>query len=234
MKNSFESLPLSEQQATKRNLRSSSKCIQTTQMKRDTKQPICQQLSKRYDNSNGQCAKKTIDNVNIPPDMMIFSNEWNVWIHNNASIDWKISGYEKIMTIRTVKDFWEIMHNFNMLNYMEYQFIIMRNNILPIWEEPENKNGGAASLRIKLSDSDMTHNNSRLLCVWEDMCVYVFAGKMCQTDAINGISFNLKKDMAVIKIWNKNSDIDISKNMPHELLAKYKLRPVYIKNRPEH
>jgi len=156
-----------------------------------------------------------------------FNASWNIWIHKNSSKDWSLNGYNKIFEITNIADFWNFMNNFNKLNYMDYQFFIMRGNITPIWEDPENATGGAASIRLKVSDKN-------LLDVWTDLCLYTINEQVCQTDdPINGISFNLKNDLTVIKIWNKNGS-DISKKISKNLINKYKLYSVvYIKNRPE-
>jgi hypothetical protein len=158
---------------------------------------------------------------------IIFPHPWNIWIHKNSSKDWSLESYDNIMTINNVIDFWNFINNFNKLNYMDYQFFIMNNNIKPTWEDPENRNAGAASIRLKLSDKN-------LLKVWEDICLYVFCDQICtEITTINGISFNLKNDLVVIKIWNDTINNDISKKINRQIISKYKLNNIiYIKHRP--
>lgn len=164
--------------------------------------------------------EKPIENVKTDVNEisnMQFPSEWNIWIHKNSSNDWTLNGYNKIMTIKTIADLWNFINNFNKLNYMNYQFLIMRNQITPIWEDPENAHGGAATLIIRISDKN-------LLNIWEDICLLTINEQIC-TDMsdVNGISFNLKDDLTVIKVWNKNMDNDISKKIPKCLINKYKL-----------
>lgn len=157
---------------------------------------------------------------------LVFPSFWSVWIHKNSSNDWSLNSYHKVMTIHTIADFWRFINNFDKINYMEYQFFIMRNNITPTWEDPENKNGGAASLIIRISDPN-------LLKIWEDVCVMTINEQIYdKMDEINGVSFNLKDDLTVIKIWNKNMNDDISKKLPECFVNKYKLYSIsYRKNR---
>lgn len=157
----------------------------------------------------------------------VFPIPWYVWIHKNSSKNWTLSGYDRIMKISNITDFWNFINNFNKINYMDYQIFIMKENITPIWESPENENGGAASLRLKLSDKN-------LLRIWEDMCLYTLNDQICTLPMqVNGISFNLKNDLTVIKVWNKDRTIDISKKISRTLMCKYKSYSfVYIKNRP--
>ena len=158
-----------------------------------------------------------------------FNSSWNVWIHKNSSKDWTINGYDKIFTISTISDFWNFMNNFNKLNYMDYQFFIMRGNITPLWEDPDNKNGGAASIRMKIADKN-------LLSFWEDICLYTLNENICSgnnpNEFITGVSFNLKNDLTVFKLWN-NSCNDISKKISKNIMNKFKIHSVlYIRNRP--
>jgi hypothetical protein len=171
--------------------------------------------------------KKTIDANDALK--MVFPTPWNVWIHQNSSKDWSLDGYDHIMIIENVGDFWSFINAFNKINYMDYQFFVMRGNIAPIWEAPENRYGGAASIRLRLS-------NKNLLSIWEDICLYTINNQIYQTpDDINGISFNLKNDLTVIKVWNNDGNLDISGKLSRNIVSKYKLHSiVYIKNRPEY
>jgi hypothetical protein len=152
--------------------------------------------------------------------------KWNVWVHNSKSTDWSLTGYHRILTIETIKDMWEFLNNFNNMNYLEYQFFVMRNDITPIWEDPFNINGGAASFRLRATDKN-------LIPFWVDSCVHTLNENICSCpENINGISFNLKDDLVVIKVWNNNEN-DISQLMANSLIQKYDIRAiVYIKNRP--
>ena len=157
---------------------------------------------------------------------MVFPSRWTVWIHKNSLSDWTIASYHKLLTISNVTELWNFLNNFNKINYMEYQFFIMKNDVIPIWESPENKKGGAASITVKISDPN-------LLKIWEDLCVLTINEQIYyDMSEINGISFNLKDDLTIIKIWNKNMDDDISKKLPECFINKYKLFSVsYRKNR---
>lgn len=114
------------------------------------------------------------------------------------------------MTIINVADFWKFSNNFHQINYMDYQFFLMKNDILPIWEAPENRNGGAISVRVSVS-------NPNLLNIWEDACLLTINGQICvnsnDINDINGLSFNLKNNLTVIKIWNGHGNNDISKKI---------------------
>lgn len=211
-----------------------------------SEQPIRSKLSVKKAQSNNQPHTVTYANMAViqPPPQplpqqkpvnaedalkMTFPVPWNIWIHKNSSKDWSLAGYDKIMTIQNVGDLWSFINSFNKVNYMDYQFFVMRGDIIPIWEAPENRNGGAASIRMKLSDKN-------LLRVWEEVCLYAINDQICPSPKdVNGVSFNLKNDLTVIKIWNKDGNHDISRKISRNITNKYKLYSiVYIKNRPEY
>lgn len=182
---------------------------------------------------------------------LILKNYWTVWIHKNSSTDWSLKSYNKVMLIKSIADFWKFINNFNKLMYTDYQFFIMRNDITPTWEDPSNKFGGAASIKLSVTDSC-------LLTIWERICLQMICEKLyfgtSPSIDVNGASFNLKDTTTVIKIWNNDNRNDIVKklsivgvnSMPEPgnfrtvgrprgdpvINPKYKI--IYIKNRPDH
>jgi hypothetical protein len=182
---------------------------------------------------------------------LILKNYWTVWIHKNSSTDWSLGGYNKVMIIKSIADFWKFINNFNKLMYADYQFFIMRNDITPTWEDPSNKFGGAASIKLSVTDSC-------LLTIWERICLQMICEKLyfgaAPSTDVNGASFNLKDTTTVIKIWNNDNRNDIVKKLSivgvnsipepgnfrtvgrprcdQGTNSKYKI--IYIKNRPDH
>lgn len=175
---------------------------------------------------------------------LILNHSWNVWIHKNACSDWTLNSYNRVMTIKSIADFWKFINNFNKLMYADYQFFIMRDKITPTWEDPLNKFGGAASFKLSVTDPC-------LLSIWEKICLQMiceklYYGSIMSTD-INGASFNLKDTTTVIKIWNNDNRNDIVKklsinSMPEmgnfrttgKAINNPKYKIIYIKNRPDH
>lgn len=153
-----------------------------------------------------------------------FPSNWSVWIHNNASTKWDLGDYTRLLIITNVSELWKFLNNFNKLDYMNFQFFVMRGDITPRWEDPKNCDGGCASVRLQVT-------NKNLLSVWNDLCMFTVNEEICTTpDDITGVSFNLKENLTVLKIWNSNHKNDISKKLIHSLLDKYNLKPIYIYN----
>lgn len=220
-------------------------CVEPIQIK-------LQQDIEKFDSETKLCSDSPADVVKHENGSdLILKNYWTVWIHKNSSTDWSLKCYNKVMLIKSIADFWKFINNFNKLMYADYQFFIMRNDITPTWEDPSNKFGGAASIKLSVTDSC-------LLSIWERICLQMICEKLyfgtsLSTD-VNGASFNLKDTTTVIKIWNNDNKNDIVKklsivgiNLTQEtgnfrtvgksrcdLITNPKYKIIYIKNRPDH
>ena len=78
-------------------------------------------------------------------------------------------------------------------------FFLMRNDIKPIYECDENKNGGYWSFKI---------DNNDIYKVWTQLSLYLVSDKLSKNkdNIINGITLstkkNAKKKFYIVKIWN--------------------------------
>ncbi len=153
-------------------------------------------------------------------------NKYILWCHETNTKNWEEKSYKKISIIKTVSDFWTIFNNFDKLDTETMHYFLMKNNIVPTWEYPDNRKGGTCSFRINIMNS---------LDMWEDFCSKMVIDKLIDDiNDINGISYNPKNNWAMIKIWNRDNNKDISKTLPDSILNKY--RNISIKfriNKPE-
>lgn len=136
-----------------------------------------------------------------------FKNEWNVWYHHSLN-DWSINGYNKIFTIKTIKDFWDFHNNINCIGGINnVHFFLMKNNISPIWEDPHNKNGGSWSMLIPL---EQAYN------MWEKIAIDMVNSTLLgnYSSSITGMSINQKNNVSIIKIWNNNKNIKDGSLLP--------------------
>jgi translation initiation factor 4E len=80
-------------------------------------------------------------------------------------------------------------------------FFIMKENITPMWEDKNNRNGGYFSYRIA---------NKYVFQTWKELA-FVLTGESISNNNlfvsnVNGISISPKKNFCVIKIWMKTVD----------------------------
>ncbi len=121
-------------------------------------------------------------------------NKFALWFHNPNDINWEISGYHKILNFESVEEFW-VLYNLLKQNIIQYgMYFLMKSNIQPIWEAPENINGAVISIKIV---------NTMAQTEWEKFSVYFIAGAF--GDNANGISISPKKNFNIVKIWYKDT-----------------------------
>ena len=147
-------------------------------------------------------------------------NNWNLWYHSINDNNWKLKSYKKLLIIQNLFDYKLIQDNFKKNYYTNGMYFLMKENIDPIWESPENRLGGYISFKIKSDDVINKWNNLMKHCI----CNELFNNN---NDIINGISISPKKEFNIIKIW-LNTDIDnynelLNKNIndKHILYRKY-------------
>lgn len=151
---------------------------------------------------------------------------WVVWVRDSKSTDWSMNSYKILCEIDTVKKFWRLMNNFDKLDFIKMQFYIMRKGIAPIWEDPNNIDGGTLMFRYN------NNNISEVIPFWSDLCSMTVGETLCNTPLeITGVSLTMKEQWHIIRVWTKSPKEDLDKHMPKELIKKYKgLKLVYKKN----
>ena len=126
-----------------------------------------------------------------------FFDKWSLYFHLSNDPDWNISSYKIIMqNIDNPIPLIELKRNINETIVMKSMLFIMRNNIAPMWEDPQNKNGGCFSFKIA---STVVHS------VWWDF-VFLLCGEMLMKDVshmkkVNGLTISPKYEHSIIKIW---------------------------------
>lgn len=158
----------------------------------------------------------------------ILPNTWNMWYHYDKD-NWKLSGYKDIYKINTVGDFWKFYNNLDKFKgiYTKHLFL-MKDKITPLWEDPENINGGCWSFKV---------TDVQAINLWYHLSVNLVCGQLLNEvdgDECIGISICLKKNnFTVIKIWNKlsknNSLLLINKN----IIKQFGCDVIYIAHMPE-
>lgn len=141
------------------------------------------------------------------------TNKWILWYHDISEKDWSINGYLKISEFDTIEDFWATYNDLNELIIQNSMLFLMRDGINPLWEDPNNKNGGCWSFKISKNDVYKT---------WNDLSVHLIGENITKeidnSLNINGISISPKKCFSIVKIWsknNKNINNYLSKKIPN-------------------
>jgi len=122
------------------------------------------------------------------------------YYHSSKSNDWGIDSYKLLGNINNTNDINSVFeNNFHSYNGM---FFLFEKNIEPLWEDPNNINGGSWSFKININNS--TH-------IWKELCFRFIDNNILLNNnfyKINGITYTPKKYISIIKIWNNNSEFN--------------------------
>ena len=145
------------------------------------------------------------------------NSKWCMWYHSIKDDKWTKDSYKKIINISNLLDYYFLQKNFEKQHLQNGMFFIMRDNIFPTWEDPENRLGGCISFKI-LSDD--------ILDSWNKLFKNLISENISlnETDfyEINGISIAPKKEFNIIKIWLRN-DTNEYKNFVKQIEPYFKL-----------
>jgi hypothetical protein len=133
--------------------------------------------------------------------LTLLENTWSLWAHYPQDNDWSAQSYNKIYDFNSVEATIAITETIPEGVIKSSMLFLMKSGILPIWEDPKNRNGGCFSYKV---------NNKFVVDVWKDL-TYVLVGKTISNDvkflnAISGITISPKKNFCIIKIWMENCD----------------------------
>jgi len=188
---------------------------------------------------------KTLEIIEIPENFMQekLLNYYRVLGHHNEDKSWDYISYYNITALNNWLDVTSFLHTLNSVkgecSLTDFDIFVMKNEISPMWEDNENRNGSICSVKIdSLIDG---YEIFRVLLI--NICnntLLTFSSETWNT--INGISFSSKKidnindDFCVIiKLWFKLNFITYGtidkyiNNHINELIRKYSIKIKAIK-----
>jgi hypothetical protein len=127
-------------------------------------------------------------------------NTWILWFHKVNDNNWSLESYSKVFEIKTYYDFLFILKEID--NIISGMFFLMKEGIIPIFEDKNNINGGYWSLRITKKDS---------YDYWEKILYYLCIENIVVDEKynnfINGVSISPKINNCIFKIWNSDYNL---------------------------
>lgn len=128
------------------------------------------------------------------------NSNWSLWIHELNNDSWDNDSYKKIYECKNIYDYNILKEVIKTQNLQNCMFFLMRNNIYPMWEDPENRDGCSASFKVPLKDIKNEWDNLILKIISEDI-----HNDINNFNNITGVSISPKKEFNIIKLWfNKN------------------------------
>ena len=127
-------------------------------------------------------------------DFIDLKDEWELWYHSINESKWDKPSYKKIFSLKYIYDLLIILDTFKQNHYQNGMFFIMKKDIFPNWEDPNNRLGGCLSFKVSSINVISEWNNIFLNCVLEKLL-------KDENDKVNGLSISPKKEFNIIKIW---------------------------------
>ena len=195
-------------------------------------------FNKKNNKISVECKFKQIEN-NFEEIKM--DNYYKILAHHNDDKSWDYNSYYNMTNLVTWRDTVSFFNTFTNTkgecSYKDFDLFVMKNEISPMWEDKENRNGSICSIKIdSLTDGLTIFKN-----VVYNMCNNTLLKFNSLTwNTINGISFSSKKIdpsndalCIIVKIWFKINILNYSSidkllnDDTSKLISKYS-----IKNKP--
>jgi hypothetical protein len=128
-------------------------------------------------------------------------NKWKLWAHLPHDNDWTSKSYKPIYKFCSAEDTIAITESLPEALVKNCMLFIMRDGVMPMWEDPKNRNGGCFSYKV---------SNKNVYDVWKEL-TYVLVGESISgnpsfVNAVTGITISPKKNFCIIKIWMNNCE----------------------------
>ena len=132
----------------------------------------------------------------------ILNNNWTLWAHLPHDVNWDVKSYKKIHTINSLENAIALFNALPENLVKNCMLFIMRDGILPIWEDKKNSKGGCFSYKV---------SNKNIMKTWIDLSQKLVCETLIQdeniVEKINGITISPKRNFCIIKIWTTDCTI---------------------------
>jgi len=131
------------------------------------------------------------------------NDSWSFYFHSPNDENWSRSSFQKLTDVTTIEEFWGLNELVSQRLH-QGMFFLMRENVFPLWEEKENRDGGYLSIKIL---------KTKVPEVWEDLCAKLLSENLLvgthavKWSHVNGISISPKKSFCIVKLWIKTKDL---------------------------
>lgn len=126
---------------------------------------------------------------------------WNLWAHLPQDPDWSTKSYKLVYQFTNIEETIAITESLPEGLVKNCMLFIMRDGIIPMWEDSKNRNGGCFSYKV---------SNKNVFEVWRDI-TYTLVGESISNNNlfinnVTGITISPKKNFCILKIWMTNCD----------------------------
>ena len=167
-------------------------------------------------------------NVNDTPHHKL-NNEWTLWAHLPHDTDWTTQSYKNVFTMTTVEETIALSESLPEVLVINCMLFIMKKGIIPVWEDPANRQGGCFSYKIA---------NKSVYSIWKEL-TYLLVGESLSTNKdfvnqITGITISPKKSFCIIKIWMSTCDFQNPELVTNEIKGLTTMGCLFKRHSPEY
>ena len=149
------------------------------------------------------------NNIILPDslDEFKFDTGYVLWYHSVTEKSWNKNSYINLCedlpgkVIRNADQLWGIYNALD-YNFTAGIFFLMKEGIMPLWEDISNSKGGYWSFKVLKKNSNE---------IWKKLTAGIVGNSLTcdpiNMKCINGISISPKISNCVMKIWNNNNDL---------------------------
>lgn len=138
------------------------------------------------------------------------NGKWVLWFHSLSENKWTKTSYKQIYEINNLVDYRSLIKSLDIQHLQNGMYFLMRENIFPNWEDPDNREGGCWSYKVPCKNIKKIWDSLIEKCIIEAILDKSEEKSDDENiefnmNEINGISISPKKEFNIIKLWNKNS-----------------------------
>lgn len=149
---------------------------------------------KRAAEAANQLAKgpEAKDKDNLPIESLIkhpLQNSWTLWYYDNEKGKTWEECQHQITSFETVEDFWSIYNHIKTPSELKIgnDYSLFKNNIRPMWEDDQNKNGGRWLLTLRYQNA-----SQQLDGLWLDVILCLIGEAFDYSEDICGAVVNVR------------------------------------------
>lgn len=147
---------------------------------------------------------------------LFLNDTWTLYFHDPDNSSWDMDSYQVLASVSSVQDWAKLVGSFQEV-WNKGMFFLMREHILPIWEDEHNKNGGCIS--FKLWKNEVTPK-------WLELTARTL-GEVLVNGAdwqkVCGVSISPKRSYCIARIWLADDSVkEFSYSFPEYSKVMYK------------
>lgn len=131
------------------------------------------------------------------------NNNWSFYLHLHDTSDWSLKSYIKILEFDDAENAILLNDEINYDLIKKSMIFVMKDNVKPMWEDENNKNGGCFSFKIANKDVEKIWKEVYYRLIGQSITI-----EQCDYEKINGITLSPKKKFCILKIWMKDCVLD--------------------------